>query len=196
MRHCLSVDDGLVYLDNRIVIPTSQRPNVLRSLHSALQGKVGMKARANGSIYWPEMNASIRNTRASCMFSTKIAPSQTKEPINLTKSPDWPCQQIVIDLSNVGNHGYLACADRLTDWLILYHQSHRQANASRLISICRDIFQSYGALENLTPLKPNTPVLQTMGTGKTSNTAQLSKMTRIGHLSTVCPGKKAPKKPD
>ena len=49
-----------------------------------------------------------------------------------------------MDLFYVGNHGYLACADRLTGWLILYHLSHRQANASRLISICRDIFQSYG----------------------------------------------------
>ena len=140
-------NNGLVHLDHRIVILICQRPNVLRSLHSVLQGKVAMKARANGSIYWPGMNVSIRNTRASCMFCIKIAPSQTKKPINLTKSPDWPFQQIVRDLSNVGNHGYLACADRLTGWLILYHQSHRQANASRLISICRDIFEAMAPLK-------------------------------------------------
>ena len=108
-----------------------------------------MKARANESVYWPGMNASIRNTRASCMFCTKIAPSQTKEPINLTQSPDWPFQQIVMDLFYVWNRGYLACADRLTGWLILYHLRHGQANAPRIISICRDIFQSYGAPEEL-----------------------------------------------
>ena len=83
------------------------------------------------------------------MFCTKIATSQTKEPINLTQSPDWPFQQILMELFYVGNHGYLACADRLTGWLILYHLSHGQANVSRLISICRDIFQSYGAPEEL-----------------------------------------------
>ena len=54
-----------------------------------------------------------------------------------------------MDLFYVGNHGYLACADRLTGWLIRYHLSHGQANASRLISICRDIFQSYGDPEEL-----------------------------------------------
>ena len=108
-----------------------------------------MKARANESVYWPGMNASIRNTRASCMFCTKFAPTKTKEPINLTQYPDGPFQQIVMDLFYVGNHGYLACADRLTGWLILYHLSNGQANASRLISICRDIFQSYGAPEEL-----------------------------------------------
>ena len=44
---------------------------------------------------------------------------------------------------------YLACADRLTGWLIIHHLNHRQANASRLISICQDIFQTYGAPEEL-----------------------------------------------
>ena len=146
VRHRLSVDDGLVLLDHRIVIPTSQSANVLRSLHSAHQGEVGMKARANRSVYWPGMNAPIRNTRASCMFCAKIAPRQTKEPINRTQSPDW---QIVIDLFYVRNHRYLACTDRLTGWLIRYHLSHGQANASRLISICRDIFQRNGAPEEL-----------------------------------------------
>ena len=136
-------------LDYRIIIPTSQHTNVLHSLHSTYQGEVSMKTSANESVYWPGMNTSIRNTRASCMFCTKIAPSQTKEPINITQSPDWPFQQIVMDLFYVGKHGYLACGDRLTGWLILYHLSHRQANASRLISICRDIFQSYGAPEEL-----------------------------------------------
>ena len=164
VRHRVSVDNELVLLDHRIVIPTSQHANVLRSLHSTHQGEVSMKVRANESVYWPGMNASIRNTRASCMFCTKIAPSQIKEPINLTQSPDWPFQQIVMDLFYVGNPGYLACADRLTGWLILYHLSHWQANASRLISICWDIFQSYGAPEELSsdggPLFTSLPFTQ------------------------------------
>ena len=50
-RHRLSVDDGLVLLDHRIIIPTSQRANVQRSLHSAHQGEVGMKTCANESVY-------------------------------------------------------------------------------------------------------------------------------------------------
>ena len=123
-----------------------------------------MKARANESVYWPGMNALICNTRASCMFCTKVAPSQTKEQINLTQSPDWPFQQIVMDLFYVGNHVYLAYADRLTGWLILYHLSHGQANTSRLISIWQDILQSYGAPEELSidggPLFPSLPFTQ------------------------------------
>ena len=51
VRHCLIVDDGLVLLDHRIVIPSSQCENVPCSLHSTHQGEVGMKAHTNESVY-------------------------------------------------------------------------------------------------------------------------------------------------
>ena len=116
VRQHLSIDDGLVLLDQIIVIPTSQRAKVLRRLHSAHQGEVGMKACANESVYCPRMNASIRNTRAGCTYCSRIAPSQPNEPIKFTPSPDGPFQQIVMDLFLVGNHEYLACTDRLTGY--------------------------------------------------------------------------------
>ena len=106
-----------------------------------------MKAHANESVHWPGMNVSIRTTRANCTECSKIATSRLREPITLTSPPDWPFQQVVMDLFHVGNQTYLACADRLTGWFIIHHWNHRQANASRLISICRDIFQTYGAPE-------------------------------------------------
>ena len=129
VRHRLSADNDLALLDQRIIIPTSQRTKILRSLHSAHQGEVSMKARANESVFWPGMNASIRTTRANCTGCSKIAPSQSREPITLTVSPDWPFQQIVLDLFHVGGQTYLACADSLTGWLIIHHLNHGPAQA-------------------------------------------------------------------
>ena len=112
VRHYLSVDDGLVLLDQRIVITTSQHAKVLQSLHSVHQEDVGMKACANESVYWLGMNTSIHKTRAGCTYCSRIVPSQPKEPIKFAPSPDWPFQQIVMDLFLGGNHAYLVCADR------------------------------------------------------------------------------------
>ena len=67
----------------------------------------------------------------------------------MTPTPEWPFQQIVMDLFHVGSFTYLTCADRLTGWLILYRIKPGQAVASRLISICRDIFQAYSVPEEL-----------------------------------------------
>ena len=113
---------------------------MLRCLHAAHQGVVGMKARANESVYWPGMDASIRNHRESCGTCVKIAPSQPREPLVLSPSPEWPFQQMVLDLFYVEHHAYLACADRLTGWLMLFHLRQGEACARHLISICRSIF--------------------------------------------------------
>ena len=95
------------------------------------------------------MNVSICTTRDNCTECSKITSSQPREPITLTLSLDWPFKQIVMDLFHVGNQTYLACVDRLTGWLIIHHLNHGQANALRLISICRGIFQIYRAPKEL-----------------------------------------------
>ena len=64
VQHQLSTDRGLVLMDRRIVILKSLRTKILHCLHAAHQGVDSMKARANDTVYWPCMNASICNFRA------------------------------------------------------------------------------------------------------------------------------------
>ena len=149
VRHRLSVDNGIVLLDRRIVIPVGYRKRVLRCLHSAHQGVVGMKARANETVYWPGMDACIRNHRESCGTCNRIGPSLPREPLILSESPDWPFQKIVMDLFFVEQHAYIAFADRFTGWLMLYHLPPGQATSARLIDICRNLFQTYGVPEEM-----------------------------------------------
>ena len=149
VRHRLSVDDGLAMVDQRIVIPSNLRDRVLKCLHAAHQGVVGMKSRANATVFWPGIEASIKNYRDICSTCIRIAPTQPKEPLILTKSPDWPFQKIVMDMFFVEHHMYLACADRFTGWLILYHLPPGGGTARNLICICRQIFQAYGVPEEI-----------------------------------------------
>ena len=125
-------------------MPKTQRGKVLRSLHSAHQGVEGVKAHANDSVYRLVMNACFRNFRASYLTCATITPSQLREPITMTPAPEWPFQQIVMDRFHVGYVAYLACADRLTGWLILYHLKPGYATTSKLMSICRQRLQTYG----------------------------------------------------
>ena len=149
VRKRLCTDNGLILMDNRIVIPKKFRKQILISLHSAHQGVTGMKARANETVYWPGMDASIRNYHANCMTCVNHSPSNPKEPIIFTPSPEWPFQHIVMDLCYVGHHTYLVCADRLTGWLIIYHLKPNQAKAEKLITICRSLFETYGAPDEI-----------------------------------------------
>ena len=89
VRNRLAVSEGLVIMDRRIVIPAKLRKRILQCLHSAHQGGVRMKSRANETVYWPG---------ETCETCNRIAPSQAREPIVLSESPQWPFQKIVMDL--------------------------------------------------------------------------------------------------
>ena len=58
-------------------------------------------------------------------------------------------QQIVMDIFPVGQIAYLACTYGLTDWLILCHIELGHATTSKLMSICRQLFQTYGTPDEL-----------------------------------------------
>lgn len=140
------MDDDIALLDKRIIIPTSLRGPVLKTLHSAHQGCTGMTARASTSVYWPGMNASILNFRADCRTCTLIAPSQSKEPLTLTPTPEWPFQQICADYFHIGNHNYLTMVDRFSGWISLHHFKN-EATAELLVKECRSLFMAYGVPE-------------------------------------------------
>ena len=57
--------------------------------------------------------------------------------------------QIVMDIFHFGHIAYLTCADRLTGWLILYHLKPGHATTSKLMSIYRHLFQTYGTPDEL-----------------------------------------------
>ena len=120
VRHRLTTSDGLALMGDRLVIPLHYQRQILRALHSAHQGVTSMQARANQTVYWPGMNASIRNFKAGCTTCSNIAPSQSKETINLSPPPQWPFQQICIDYFEISGHTYLSCVDRFSGWLSLY----------------------------------------------------------------------------
>ena len=119
---------------------------VLQCLHSAHQGVTSMRARANCTVYWPGMNASIRNFRECCIACRTVAPSLPQEPLMPSPQPEWPFQAICMDFLETLNHSYLACADRYSGWLIVYKIT---PDTRALKSACRAIFSTYGAPEEL-----------------------------------------------
>ena len=129
-------------MNGKIVIAKSLRRKILHCLHSVHQGVDSMKAHTNNT----GMNTSIHNFRVNYSICATIAPSQSWEPFTMTPSPEWPFQQKVMDIFHVGHVAYLACADRLNVWFILYHLKPGHANTSKLMSICWQLFQKNSVL--------------------------------------------------
>ena len=145
----LSCIDGIALMDSRVVIPRSLRKQILTNLHAANQGISSMKARANQTVYWPGMDAQMRNFKDTCTDCLERSPSQQPEPILLTPSPEWPFQAICLDYFELNGHSYLSIVDRFSGWLCIYYIKSGNLTSQVLISICRDLFIHYGAAEEI-----------------------------------------------
>ena len=147
VRDDLWVDNGMVMFKDRMVVPTSLRKQVLRSLHAAHQGIEGMRARAATSVYWPGMNVDLRNTRKNCQTCNEIAPSLPREPLILHPTPAYPFQQVVGDYFHFCGHIYLSLVDRFSGWPVIFHYGRTHPNSNLLISNLRSVFMTYGTPE-------------------------------------------------
>ena len=148
VRDRLFVHDSCVFLDDRVVIPKSLRTQVINGLHAAHQGVSSMLSRARCSVYWPGIDADLRNKRYMCSHCNEIAPSQPREPLALSDSPEYPFQRICTDYFEIGSHAYLSIVDRFTGWIIVYHYPEH-ARSEQLIKTCRKVFEAYGVAEEL-----------------------------------------------
>jgi transposase InsO family protein len=144
----LSLLNDLIMMGDRIVIPTAHRKSVLDALHAAHQGTSSMLARAQRAVYWPGIDADIRNRRYTCQTCNETAPSNPKEPLCLTPPPLYPYQKICLDFFHMGHHTYLSCVDRFSGWITI-HSYPNEATSQQLISACRSIFTAYGVAEEV-----------------------------------------------
>ena len=144
VREYLTINDHIVLLDKRIVIPHKFRKQILNNLHSAHQGTSMMQAGANKSMYWPGINNNIKTFHDNCRSCSYNVPSQSKEPLISSPTPDWSFQQICGDYFDYQGHSYLAIAQQLSGWLCLYHFKPGSATSQNLITNCWSLFMNYG----------------------------------------------------
>ncbi len=146
LREILHHYDGTVTMDNHIIIPRTLRVKVLDNLHSAHQGLTGMKARAKNTVWWPRINKDLEEFLQRCPHCRFMAKSQVKEPLCLTKPPDYPFQSVVADHFEYGGHQYLTIADRFTGWIEVFGTG---SDSRLLIQSCKDLFTCFGVPETL-----------------------------------------------
>ncbi|KAK7929206.1 hypothetical protein WMY93_005601 [Mugilogobius chulae] len=110
-RSQLSETDGLVLYQDRLVIPTTLRSDVLKRIHEGHQGLTKCRARAKMSVWWPGISRDITQLVTTCRFCIENKPSQRHEPLLTTPLPQGPWQRIAADLCEFEKQNYLIVTD-------------------------------------------------------------------------------------
>ena len=81
IRHDLSEAKGLLFKDNKLIIPSSMRKDTLKLIHESHQGIEKCKSRARSVIHWPGMNNDIVDIVLNCTICATFRNQDQKEPM-------------------------------------------------------------------------------------------------------------------
>ena len=96
-RDQLTVQDGLVLFNARMVVPAAMRMTTLKALHVGHLGVVKSRAKARESVWWPKCSDDIQCHVASC-DTCRLHAKDCAEPLLPTALPDLPWQKVGTDL--------------------------------------------------------------------------------------------------
>lgn len=107
----LTIDNGVIFRGERIVIPKSLRSEMKRKVHAGHTGINSCLRRARNYIFWPGMSAEIRQFVEACDICASLQIKQQQEPLCLHDIPERPWQKVAMDIFTVQSRNYLVTTD-------------------------------------------------------------------------------------
>ena len=145
VRTELSIHQGLLVKESRIVIPTSMRTEILNTIHAGHQGVTKCRERAKSCVWWPGISKDIAKLVSSCQHCEEKKPSQRSEPLNPTPLPQRPFQMIGVDLCEVKGEQYLIVMDYFSRFLEIAHLP--SITTASVVGRLKNIFAHHGVPE-------------------------------------------------
>lgn len=143
VRAHLSVADGLLLYDNRIVIPAVSQEDVLKRIHEGHQGITKCRERAATGVWWPGLTKAITGIVNRCDFCQKHRTAQRKEPLVMTPLPDGPWQHIAMDICDHNGDKYLVVVDFYSRYIEIANLRH-DTTTDKVITALGNMFARWG----------------------------------------------------
>ena len=107
IRVTLYVHDGVVFTNDRIVIPAKLRPEMLKLIHESHFGVEKCKSRARELLYWPRISYDIECLIRECDVCTRFCNEHQREPLMSHDIPNARFYKIDVDIMTFKNIDYL-----------------------------------------------------------------------------------------
>ena len=140
-RNELSVVDGLLLYRNRLVIPASQRRDILDKLHTSHQGLSKSKEFAAQCVWWPTINKELTEKVQNCQFCQASRPTQRREPLKPSELPAGPWVKVAADLCQLHNKTYLVVMDTYSKYIEIGYLS--TLTSERVVDKMKNMFSRW-----------------------------------------------------
>lgn len=143
----LVVEADLLFKGSRNVIPTKERLNVLKNLHVSHLGIEGTLRRAREYVYWPGMNAQVKDFISKCDLCNTFRDNQRKEPLMPHEVPPRAWCTVSTDLLEFRGENFIVVTDHFSNYF--EYERLKKIDAAGTIFFLKSAFGRYGIPEKL-----------------------------------------------
>ena len=146
-KECISMENGLLFKVDRLIVPEVERNYILDLLHYGHYGIKHTQDRARESVFWPGITKDIKNQVKDCVICQQNSTSQTKEIMHPHNTPKGPWMKLGVDLFEHNKKQYLLVVDYFSKFPII-RKLHSLSTGS-IISELKGIFSENSIPETL-----------------------------------------------
>ena len=110
-REELTLQNGLVFKGERLVVPASAREEMKAKIHASHIGIQGCLRRAREVLYWPGMTKEIEQHISLCAICNSHPAEQAKEPLICHSIPTRPWEKVAVDLFELDGKNFMVTVD-------------------------------------------------------------------------------------
>lgn len=147
VRNEIFIVDGILLKDNRIIIPSVWRSDILEKVHTGHLGIEKCKAKARQTIYWPNMSKDIEEMVSRCQDCLTHQNKQPKEPMLAREIPHLPWQVIASDILEFKSTNYVVVIDYYSKYIEAMKLTNK--TATNVIKNLEIIFSRHGYPERM-----------------------------------------------
>ena len=141
-RDELTVHNGVLFKGSRVVIPPLLRPEVKSRIHSSHLAVEACLRKARNTVFWPSMNAEVRDQIKQCSICNEFQAKNQKLPMQSHKLPDHPWSRVATDQFKLHSKDYIALVDFYSDFIEV--KKLEENTSSSVIEFFKEQLSRYG----------------------------------------------------
>ena len=116
-REEVALHNGVLFKSHRVIIPKVMRPEIMSRIHSSHLGVEACLRKARDSVFWPNMNAEVKEKVKQCSVYNEFQAKNPKEPMQSHPIPDRPWSRVAADQFTLLGKDYITLVDFYSDFI-------------------------------------------------------------------------------
>ena len=133
-----SLTTVVLFKGEKVIIPTSMRPEMLKNIHISHLGIEKCKLRARDILYWPGMTAQIEDVVLNSTICSQYQKGNTKEPLLSHNSAHRPWAKVGAELCELDGRTYLVLVDYYSNFIEV--DDLKATTGAKVITRCKSQF--------------------------------------------------------